>query len=377
MKKTFPKLYSRTSTGKIQEWQIFAEDDYFYTVSGQQDGQQVTSEPNICVGKNVGKANETSAHLQAVSEAQSKYEKKLKADYKESVADIDKLTFFEPMLAKKFNDRRDKVIYPVIVDRKYNGSRVIAKASGLYTRKGEVYHSIPHIAEALKPLFKKYPNLILDGEAYNHEYRFKLNEMMSLVRQSVNVTPEDLAASQAIVRFYVYDGLGFTGDCPVELKTEQFIRRKQVQKLIDKLDSDYIVAVDGDIAQSEAEILELYQEYVEDGYEGAMVRIDGPYKNGRSSDLLKIKPTDDAEFEILAIEEGSGNWSGKAKRIELKMENGKTFFASFKGNMQQAEEMLNNKKKYIGQIVTCYFNGLTGLGIPNYCQFDYSNWKKS
>lgn len=117
----FPKLYSKSSKGALLEWQIFVNDNYFYTVAGQIDGQKVTSAPNLCLGKNLGKKNETSPHEQAIAEAQSKWEKKLKTDYHLNIEDVDKAKFFEPMLAKIFKDRLKKIKYPVLVDPKLNG----------------------------------------------------------------------------------------------------------------------------------------------------------------------------------------------------------------------------------------------------------------
>jgi hypothetical protein len=47
--------------------------------------------------------------------------------------------------------------------------------------------------------------------------------------------------------------------------------------------------------------------------------------------------------------------------------------ASFKGSRENALICLKEKHKWIGQKVTIYYNGLTGLGIPNFAQFDYNN----
>ncbi len=371
--KKFPTLYSRASTGKIQQWTITADGDSFITESGQVGGKITVSKPNLCVGKNIGKANETSPEEQAILEAQAKWDKQIKKDYKEDINDIDNLSFFEPMLAKNFKDRLDKVKYPVIVDRKYNGGRLITNSSGQFTRKGEKYESIPHLFLELEPLFELHPDLVLDGEAYNHDLRFKLNELMSILRRVKNITSDHLSRSKEIVKYYVYDGFGFTDKNGFVTKDEpQITRRNRLFNFLKDYNATSIVPVLGEVADNELKVWELYNSYIEDGYEGAMVRLNAGYTNGRSSNLLKVKPEDDAEAIIKDVLEGDGNWSGAGKIISLKWKD-IVFNATFKGTYEQGVEFLAKKNEWIGKEVTFLYNGLTGLGVPNYARVDINN----
>ena len=81
MKKEFPVLYSRTSNDSIQQWQIVAEDNNYYTIEGLKGGKLTTSVPTVCEGKSVGRSNETNASDQALKEAQAKWDKKIKKHY--------------------------------------------------------------------------------------------------------------------------------------------------------------------------------------------------------------------------------------------------------------------------------------------------------
>lgn len=365
----FPKLYSQSSTGAALEWQIFVEDDYFYTVAGQIDGKKVTSAPNYCQPKNVGKKNETTAHEQAIAEAQSKWEKKLKTDYHLSLQNIGKAKFLEPMLAKIFKDRLDKVYYPVIVDQKLNGMRLATLNGQSFSRKGEVVATVPHFAESLAPLFAEFPNAVVDGEAYNHDYRHQLNELMKILRKTKNISEQDLLTSRQKVKYYVYDGYGFAG---IEKDTPQFERRAKLIAFFEKQNFDFIEVVHGQLAKSEQEVWSIYEKFVEEEYEGAMVRLNGPYKNSRSSDLLKLKPESDDEGTILEVIEGSGNWGGVAKIFTISWR-GKTFNATIKGSHEDCLCILQNPQKWIGKEVTFIYNDLTGLGVPNYARVDVNN----
>ena len=153
-----PTLFARSSSGAVLEWDIEIDGDKFRTITGQQGGNKITSKWTVVKGKNVGQSNATTNEDQAYNEAKSRWKKKIKREgYWEDIRDIDKKgRFIEPMLAQKLRDHPDKVVYPCMVDKKYNGGRVVASIEGLFTRKGEQYASIPHIVEAVKPLFEKY-----------------------------------------------------------------------------------------------------------------------------------------------------------------------------------------------------------------------------
>jgi hypothetical protein len=117
-----PILYKRTKTGAIQQWCIVVEDNAFYTVEGQLDGVLTTSKPTVCAGKNVGKANQTTNQEQALAEAKARHKKKLETGYTENIKNIDNCrTYFEVQLAHKYNDYKDEVKFPAIVQPKIDG----------------------------------------------------------------------------------------------------------------------------------------------------------------------------------------------------------------------------------------------------------------
>ena len=118
--KSFPQLYELSTTGKIKVWSIKAVDNGatsdVVTSFGAKDGKlQVTSD-TIKEGKNIGKANETSVFQQACAEAQSKWEKKKKSGYVETLkaakaGEVDAIITggIEPMLAHSYSKSGDKI----------------------------------------------------------------------------------------------------------------------------------------------------------------------------------------------------------------------------------------------------------------------------
>jgi DNA ligase-1 len=368
----FPVLYSRTSTGAIQQWQIKVYDNQYWSESGQVDGKIVISKPTAVKGKNTGKKNATTDEQQAEKDAQSKFDKQLKTGYFLDINEIDNLAYIQPTLAKSYKDRKNVDLTLGLLQCKFNGGRCVARKIGLFTRTGEAIVSVPHIANALAPFFEGQPDTaFLDGELFNEELRQHLNEIMKLIRRNVHLTQEHFDRSEKLIKFYVYDGYGFNG---VGKETPYIERKAAVDVVVAA--TEYLEYVETIPVHTEEEMWEAYDVFIAKGHEGGIVRFeDKPYDHSRSEWLLKLKPTDDAEYEIVDVEDGTGNWSGIAKRIYCKTDDGRIFKATFKGNMTDAKTFLDEKDKYIGKKYTFFYNGMTGKGegLPNYAQFDYAN----
>ena len=100
--------------------------------------------------------------------------------------------------------------------------------------------------------------------------------------------------------------------------------------------------------------------------EGQMVRRDGPYKNGRSFDLLKRKTFVDQEFTVISVDEGIGNRAGMAGFITYELGDGRTFKSGIKGNWEYATQLLKDADKYVGGEGTVRFFQFTPDGIPRF-----------
>lgn len=366
-------LYSIDSKGKTRIWRQEIQGNKYRTISGLKDGNLVTSEWTVCEGKNIGKSNETAPEEQAKLEVAAKYEKQLKTGYSESETGAATGTkYVEPQLAKLYQDYQDKIDFnkePWLIQCKFNGNRCIATKNGLHTRKGERILACPHIEDSLRPFFVLHPNAVIDGELYNYELRNQLNELSKLVRRTVHITDEHLSESENKVQFYVYDGYNFT---PETAQDKPYSVRKE---WIDKnlLICKYIKEVKSYPVKSQKDLDKRYNEFLDDGQEGAILRrADVDYENKRTKFLLKIKPCDDSEAIIIDIREGQGNWAGAGKIITLRWNNVE-FNATLKGTYEQGVEFLKNKKHWIGKEVKFLYNGLTGLKVPNFARVSYDN----
>lgn len=334
------KLYSRSSTGKISTWEIEILGDKYRTISGFEGMKLVTSEWKICSAKSYCTAEE-----QAIKEATALHRKKMEAGSFENISDIDSETFFEPMLAHDWHKEKHKVKYPVYSQPKLDGIRCIVKKDGMWSRNGKRIVSAPHIFEALKSVFETNPDLILDGELYADKFANDFNAICSLVKKT-KPTAEDLNASSKSIQYHIYDvpsvNLGFGSrnaylnllslpDCCKRVTTNQCFNLKSIQSF--------------------------YEIYVDQGYEGQMVRLDKPYENKRSKSLLKHKSFIDEEYTILGVEEGIGNKTGMVGSFIFETKDGKQFNASPKFNWEECTRMWKERDQLIGKLATVkYFN---------------------
>lgn len=108
MKKIYETIYKLSTKGKTQIWFMEQDDDKYRTTSGQYESPNlITTDWTTAKPKNEGKKNETSGIQQATLEIEAQYKKKLsQGNYKSSIDDIDKDNYFEPMLAKDYNDHK-------------------------------------------------------------------------------------------------------------------------------------------------------------------------------------------------------------------------------------------------------------------------------
>lgn len=356
-----PTLFSRTANGSIQTWSIIIESNQYFTEYGLLNGQIQQTQPTICKPKNEGKANATTAEEQALKDAKALWKKKKDSGCFENINDIDNMTFTEPMLAKKYEDYADEIEFPVYSQPKLDGIRCIARKDGLWSRNGKKFASVPHIEQALKNIFESNPDLILDGELYCDKFSSDFNAICSLVKKT-KPTQQDLADSAASIQYHIYD---------VADTSRTFVKRNT-------LVVDYGVMLGGNdpknsiryiaasFVRNAQELDALYEQYIDDGYEGQMVRLDKPYEYKRSKSLLKRKEFQDKEYIILDVIEGEGNRSGGAGAMTFENEQGQRFNSNIKGSREYCAQLLREKDELIGKQATIKFFNLTPDNIPRF-----------
>ena len=349
-----PRIYKKTNAGNFQFWEgIVNSNGTFQTRSGKVGGVEMLSEPTKAEAKNVGRSNATTPLEQAIEEINSRYRKALaQGNYRLTMDEAieNQAKFFAPMLAHKFDAAN--LEFPVFVQPKLDGVRCVISRNGMFSRQGKEFVSCPHIMRALGPIFSSFPSAVLDGELYTHKLNKNFEKLISLVKKT-KPTDQDLEDSSKIVQFHIYD---FIVNSP-----QKFSVRNSVLKGIKE--SDVIKVVKTVKVSSKSHLDELYEKWLEEGYEGQMIRLDEVYEHKRSKHLLKRKEFSDEEFEVLDIEEGVGKKANAAGAFVFSRK-GVKFKANVTGTFETIRRYWKERTSIIGQQATVRYFRLTDSGVP-------------
>ena len=138
----FPTLYKQNKNGKWQTWNVkvapCSADDGFVIrrTYGLEEGKTTVSEKKVIKGKNIGKANVTSAFQQACNEATALLTNyKTTHGYTETKATT--TNAFRAMLAHVFSKHAKKIVFPAFAQPKLDGVRFIVDSNAIcYSRTG-------------------------------------------------------------------------------------------------------------------------------------------------------------------------------------------------------------------------------------------------
>lgn len=338
-----PTLYKKTKTGAIQTSAISYHDDIFTVVYGQLDGKLQT-QTTKCVGKNIGKANETSPSEQAALEALAYHAKKLKSGY---VLDPSgEIEVKLPQKVKVYQDNVNNVVYPCISTVKLDGVNATYWLDNdvltLTSRGGETYPPIPHLEAPIKSLMEYLNTTCLNGELYIHG--IPQQDITSAVKK-----PKPLSST---LEFHVFEAplLGGT-----------YAERLAKIKLYDFTDSPVQPIIDA-IIKTPEDLEQMLESAIACHFEGLVIyNSHAPYEfNTRSSHVFKYKKALDAEYKIISYE------IDKLDHPVLICETpeGKPFKVKPKGTDTERKAILTNIDLYLNQWYKIEYEKLSKDLIP-------------
>ena len=222
-----------------------------------------------------------------------------------------------------------------------------------YSRTGKEWKNIDHILEDLVPFFDKYPNVILDGELYNHDLKDDFEQIISIVRKT-KPTENDRLLSLKYVQFHCYDIIDET----LTFEERNYFISKHVEP------SRCIKHVQTIPIPTEVQAKDYHQANLKAGYEGSILRTNDVYQCKRSHSLRKFKDFHDTEATIIGYVEGKGKRLGTLGKFLMVDANGVEFGCPpGKGyNYKDLADMLKNIKDYVGQVATFTYFEKTKAG---------------
>lgn len=267
-----------------------------------------------------------------------------------------------PMLAKTASKRDVTNNNADYVQPKLDGVRCIAVKKGgewkLWSRKRKPLHQFKNIIAALDATTLP-DGTILDGELYNHAYCHCFDELSGHIRAGrehkdiqyhvYDAAMTTLGKDAEFSRRYLDEACHAIAAIPSGHRT--YLRRVKTYRITDHNTNN---------------IKDLFESFVEEGYEGAMLRMDdAPYFSDplkRSPSLKKYKHFETTEFEIADIIPFDRDPT--QGRIVFKVGKNKTGKALLKASHARRRELLKNKKDYIGLPVTIRHQGFGADGRP-------------
>ncbi len=353
-------LYGQTKNGGTYVWNIKVEDDntlgLIIITRGQLDGKMTSTSKIISKGKNIGKINETTPLQQAVLEAESKRNQKLDDGYaytiEESRAKFQNL--LKPMLADVYDRHWKKIKYPCFAQPKLDGIRCLARRQGdkvtLFSRKGKVLDLVPHINGALLQVLAD--GQCADGELYVHGWDFQ--RIISAVKKTSIDTRE--------VQYHIYDMPD------MQDRTKTFVERFNTShKNIIEAAHNCLVPVATKLIRDVDELMAYEEVSIANSYEGIMARNSGSlYLFGyRSTDLLKVKRFQDAEYLVRGYTHGTSIEKDCLIFI-CETPGGKEFKVRPIGTHEERKTMFTKGSSYIGKMLTVKFQELSLDGVPRF-----------
>jgi len=273
----------------------------------------------------------------------------------------------KPMLAYPVSDKPINYEDKVFMQPKLDGVRCVIQFDNdpnadykgrihervkAYSRTGKEWKNINHILFNLYPWFCLNPNVILDGELYNHDLRDDFEKIISLVRKT-KPTDEDRIESRLHVEFHCYDIID-------ETKTFE----ERMNFITQNVPRNHTIKhVTTDRVYKHEEALNIHHDSnLANGYEGSILRTNDVYACKRSHNLRKFKDFHDAEATLLCWVEGKGKRKGTVGKFMAVDDDGNEFGMPVMDKFKYLQDNFRKMRGWVGKRATFTYFERTKAG---------------
>jgi ATP-dependent DNA ligase len=261
----------------------------------------------------------------------------------------------KPMLAYPVSDKPINYGNKISMQPKLDGVRCVIQCDNsvikAYSRTGKEWKNIEHILFNLRQFFHFNPDVILDGELYNHDLRDDFETIISLVRRQ---KPDDIdmLESADLVQFHCYDIID---------ETMTFEERNNF--ILYNVPRNHCVChVKTQAVATESLSKVVHQQNLDDGYEGSILRTNEKYACKRSHNLRKFKDFHDAEATLTGWVEGKGKRIGTIGKFTAVDSEGNQFGMPVMDKFKILQANFETMKDWVGQEATFTYFERTKAG---------------
>jgi DNA ligase-1 len=232
---------------------------------------------------------------------------------------------------------------PYWVSEKLDGVRAVWDGAQMRFRSGNPIHAPVWFTRGL-------PAQKLDGELWIGRGQF--DRLSGIVRKA---EPDD--AEWREVKYMLFE----LPDAPGTFSE----RVAAMARLVHRVGMPHLRMVEQFRVRDGAELQRRRDEVVSAGGEGLMLhRADALYQAGRSEDMLKFKPWDDAEAVVISHLPGQGKYQGKLGSLLVQLPDGRHLrLGSGFSDAQRADP------PPVGATVTYRYRGFSATGLPRFATF--------
>ena len=386
---TLPPLYKIGAYDKVNVWLIGFNGNhlmmYWGTEMDMKNGSLQNSSAPVelnSTGRNI--------YEQALLEAKSRWKRKQDKDgYSEKLMDMSILTM-PAMLANTWDPAKSQIKnYPVWVEPKLDGIRcranmdennkvvLISRTTLVISHfdhiRNDLQNLFPYIEEVLRNAFPdKYPLCRLDGELYTHEIPFDVLNGMARLSEGRKASDKE-----HLVSYFLFDCV-INGNWTYDERLNVLFTA--YGKYLQQFPNTSVRVLQPENAFSKEDILNAHAKYVQQGYEGVIIRMFGGkteveraksyYLGRRCNAILKYKEFEDTEGVIVGAKTGTGTEEG-AVVWSIRSPNGAVFDCRPRGTVPARVElakqwMATEGREFLNRAYRYRYQGLTSEGTPRF-----------
>jgi DNA ligase-1 len=255
---------------------------------------------------------------------------------------------FDVMLAKKFDEHKEKIKGNFVITKKLDGNRIVlVKDKGIiksFTRQGNQY-------EGLEEIESDFTDILLDNIVFDGELIADTEGSTHEIYAETTSKARSKGSNKTGLLFHIFDVLSLG-----EFQSGQSIlnsvdRKNMLSQIFKDNDLPHCREVKPLYIGNDFKQIDILLKYaLEQGWEGLMVNLDRPYVCKRTDSILKVKVMSTCDLRVIGFEEGSGRNESKLGALLV---NYKGYSVGVGSGFTDADRdyIWQNQDKYLGKIV--------------------------